>query len=376
MTSYKSDMETRVGYASTKSRFQVQRVQKAHQQIVPQQQNQEEIVEIDLPGPCRWRIPKNFFEVNLKPEEEVSPKPSKKGFNVYVSCLDLEADEHDPIVASPNDPEGGAAILDYFKDDVTIFEGVFGNAIINKNGLVLYTDFSGKKHCEEIDQNKVEKIFPMGIARGGLTKSIWFEDAVTRDDCFDLIKSMPPSYNTVMANPPKFRLTTDTDDDNMKVFEGINDTNVIVHADNIVLYTDLDRSKHCVQYNKHKIHKCFPNGIYGGGLPRTIWFNDENERELCFMLMKWNMDEPVPAEIDVVHPLSQDYTGLCGDIVLHSDCQIEFTSLNGVPMKCSYEPTKIQEVFPNGISNGRLPKSIWFQNVEERDNCIAAMRGI
>jgi len=376
MITYKSDLGTRVGYVGTKPEFQVKRTHKAPEQVVRQQQNQEGIVETQLPDP-KLQFLKNSSEVEDNPVKEVHPSPSKKSFNVYMSCLDMKGDETDPIIVLPDDPEGVTSIIDYFKDDVSIFEGAFGNVIVNKNGLLLYTDISGKKHCEEFDRDGVEKIFPMGISYVGFTKSIWFKDGSTRDDCFDLIKSLPPSYSTVIANPSNFCLTEDADYDKMKVFEGINDTNVVVQAENIVCYADHDHNRQCVKYNEHKIHKCFPNGIYGGGLPRTIWFNEDVERDRCFMLMKWNIEEEsVPAQVGVVQPLQQVYAGLYGDVVLYPDSQIEFTSLQGVPMICFYEASEIQEVFPNGISYGGLYKSIWFRDIEERDNCVAAMRMI
>jgi len=376
MSNYKSDQETRVGWAPTKLSAPVQRQKRAHQQVAPQQQKQEEIVEIQLPGPGKWQIPKSTFDVNEP--LEVAPKTAKKSFNVYISCLDLEGRSEDNVGAQRTGAEE-SDILDHFKDDVTVFEGIFGNVIINKNGLVLYTDISGGNQCEEYDQDTIGKIFPMGIAHGALSKSIWFEDALTRDKCFDVMKSISQQCDSVAASPPKYIPEDEgEDDDNMKVFEGINDTNVIVHSENLVLYTDLDDKKHCVIYNKFKIQKCFPNGIHGGDLPRTIWFDDQIERDLCFMLMKWNMwemeenvqEDPQP----VIAPIAVKYHALYGDVVLHHDSQIEYTSLNGETIKCFYDPSGIQEVFPSGISYGRLPNSIWFQDAKERDNCISTMR--
>merc|ERR1712060_660353 len=152
--------------------------------------------------------------------------------------------------------EVAGEILDYYQDDFSHFDGVFGNIIVHMDGRVLYTDITGEQHCEDYDRESVEKIFPMGIAFGGLTKNIWFNDGPTRDEAFEKMISMPPSYKAVMANPAKYAVTKDedeikneiTDDDNMKIFEGLNNTNVIVHSENLVLYTDLNNKKHCVPY--------------------------------------------------------------------------------------------------------------------------------
>jgi len=447
MTRFKFDPESRVGYSiSNQPKYQVQGIQKPPQQVFPkQQQIQEEVIEIPLSGPGKLKLGKSVFEVENQAEAQ------------------------------------------YCKGDFSVFDGVFGNVIINMEGPVLYTDITGKQHREYFDKETIEKIFPMGISFGGFTRSIWFKDGVSRDEAFELMISMPPSYkaavdnqakydlveneanelgddenmkifeglnkNNVIVNSKSLVLYTDLDekkhcvsynkhsiekcfpkgicfgglpkviwfsdemerdlcfmsmqgnatsqespthkykktvdnpanydlveneanelgdDDNMKVFEGLNKNNVIVNSNNLVLYTDLQEKKHCVSYDKHSIEKCFPKGICFGGLPKAIWFSDEMERDLCFMLMQWNMNEDIDAtpRESPVHK----YTGLYGGVVLHSDSQIEYTSLTGNHVKCFYEPNDILETFPMGISFGRLPKTIWFRDVEERKKCIEAMR--
>jgi len=348
MTSFKFDPETRVGYSfSNQPKFQVRGHQKPPQQaVLKQQQIQEEIKEIPLSGPGKFKIAKSFFEKENQAVEPESRKPTSK---VHISCLKEEQ-----------------------------FSGVFGNVTINRKGVVLYTDITGKQHCEDFDKETIEKIFPMGISFGGFTRSIWFKDGVSRDEAFELMISMPPSYKAVLDNPAKYNLPENeaivlSDDDDMKVFEGLNETNVIVHSDNLVLYTDLDKNKHCVSYSNRSIEKCFPKGIRSGGLPRTIWFSDEMERDLCFMLMQWNMNEEDIDGTPLESP-TQKYNGLYGGVVLHPDSQIGYTSITGDNIKCFYEPNDIVETFPKGISYGRLPKTIWFREVEERKKCIEAMR--
>lgn len=293
MMSLKLDSETRVGYtALTKTLMQVQRIQKPQQQTVPQhQQIQEDIVEIPLPGPGRWKFDKSFL--GIQEEKDLVPASKKPSFNVYISCLQEEGKLSSE---NPNEvrTEAEGEIFDHYANEgVTVFEGVYGNVII-KERLVLYTDLRGKQYCEEYDRETVEKIFPMGIAFGGLSKSIWFKDGFGRDDAFELMMSIPPSYEAVMSNPAKFAidqhdLQVNANDDNMMIFEGFNNRNVIVHDENLVLYTDLDNNKHCVSYIKDDIKKCFPYGICYGGLPKAVWFNDEMERDECFTLLKQNL---------------------------------------------------------------------------------------
>jgi len=308
-------------------------------------------------------------------EKELNVK--KPTFNVYISCLDKEEE----VLPKSNavKPDEQAEMIDHFQDDLKVFDGIYGNVVINKVGLILYTDITGKKHCEEYDRDDIERIFPMGISYGGLTKTIWFKDFEARDNCFDAMTTFPPpAYKKVMANYSDYVETKEEQeeedpDDNMKVFEGINGCSVIVHADNLILYTDINGNKHCLPYNKHTIDKCFPNGIHHGGLDRTIWLKDEMERDLCFMLMQWNMENDEVKEI-TEKPLDHKFDGLYGPIVLHKDSQIEYNSLSGDHLKCFYKPSEIHETFPKGISYGLLPKTIWFRDVEERDRCIEAMR--
>jgi len=337
MGSYKSDVDTRVGY-NPAGKVRIQAFQTAHQQMVSLQQGQEP----DLP---------------VKRPEVIVIKPNMDAEVVSKPVVDVE-------------------ITDRYKDDLSVFEGVFGKVIIHKSGLVLYTDITGKKQCEKYSGDEIVKVFPMGISQGGLTKSIWFKDAVACQECFDLMNP-PPSYNTVMANPTKYAVRTEHDldvagDDVMKVFEGIRGRNVVVHAENIVLYTDITGNKHCVDYNKHNIMKCFPNGICFGGLKKSIWLKDEVERDLCFMRMQWNMEDVCDEIIE--ESSEQKFTGLYGGVCLHSDSQIEYTSLSGDRMKSFFEPSEIQKTFPQGISYGGLPKTVWFQDNEERQRCFDSMR--
>jgi len=372
MDSYKSEINARVGYNISKHilkepRFQMQRFQKTSQQVASQQQKQEEVVEMTPISP------KSFFETP-KQAMVIENDPARKKtstFNVYISCLDKEEE-----LATQTNSVKTSVETEITKDDLCVFKGVFGNVIINKNGLVLYTDITGRKHCEEYDQDNIGKIFPMGISHGGLSKSIWFKDGEARDNCFDLMTNLRASSLRVdNTNPIKEEQLEEDDNDKLVVFEGINSRNVIVHAENLVLYTDIKGDKHCIHYDKHSIKKCFPNGIQSGGLTRTIWFNDEMERDLCFMLMQWDMNEEDVEEI-VEKSSNLEFTGLFGNVVINNNCKIEYTTLSGDRMECFYEPSNITESFPKGISYGKLPKTIWFQDEQERKRCIDAMRNV
>jgi len=342
MQGSKLDLDDRVGYdLCPKERFQVQRIQKTQQQIAPHQQGQEDIVDV----------------------EHLVPKTASNQQNkAYQEAVDSVVKEE---------------TLEHLKDEFRVFQGLFGKTHINEDGLVLYTDMSGRQHCEEYDRDEIGKIFPMGISHGELTKTIWFKDVVSRDECFGLMTTLPPpSYKSVMVDPTKFAMPETTVDD-LEIYEGIRGTKVVINSGNIVLYADINDISRCERYCKNEIKKCFPYGIWDGGLTKSIWFKNESERDLCFKRMQSGVEVCVKQdESDFVQEeLSvQKFTGLYGGIVLHPDSQIEFTSLSGLPLKCFYEPSGIRETFPKGISYGRLPKTIWFRDVQERGRCIEAMR--
>jgi len=336
MTKNKIDQAGRIEYGiPIIPKYHLQRIQEAGFQAVPQQQIQEEAAEIPL-----LKIPEQFFEL-----------PG-----------DYEDTPEEPL--NPVAKESHAKQAEHSKDYLAVFEGLYGNVVVKKEGTLLYTDMNGMTHNEDYDRDAIGKIFPMGISYGGLTKSIWFKNGTSRDEAFDFLTSMPPSYNAVMNNPSKYVLPEDDDwdDDAITTFDGVNGRKVIVHAENLVLFTDIDDNKHCLHFNPYKIKECFPFGIHGGDLPRAIWFDKQEERDECFLAMRLIEEK--------------NFSGLYGTVFLHSDSQIEFTSLPGDRVKCFFEPSEILETFPNGISYGGLPKTIWFTDKSELKKCIEAMRAI
>jgi len=344
MTKYKIDPVSRTGYSeSTAPKLHAQRIQKPRLLVVPQQQIQEEAVEIPLSGPGKLKISKPSFE-NQDDYDDTQEEPMSQADRESLAKQAFEVGEP--------------------KDYQAVFEGLCGNVIIKKPGALLYTDINGTKHNEDYDRDGLTKIFGTGIAHGGLTESIWFKDSNTRDEAYDLMTSLPPSFNDVIDNPTKYDLPEDVDceDDAITMFDGINSKKVIVHTENLVLFTDIDNGKHCLHFNPYKIKKCFPYGIHGGDLPRAIWFDNEMARDQCFIAMRLTVEKR--------------FNGLYGTVFLNSDAQIEFTSLRGDRVKCFYEASEIQEIFPHGISYGGLQKTIWFPDINECKKCIEAMRAI
>jgi len=393
--------------------------QQVSQQQMGQRQRQQQQ---DIPDKESQRLQIEVVEPKQQAQQEAPAK--RPTFNVYVECIKDQIAEELPLPALEE-----SATEDLEKEmkekKMNCFTGLFGNVIVHENGLVLYTDINGEKYCEDFDAGQITKCFPLGIRGGNMSKSIWFNDVVERDSCFDAMTleynsvwtaklkdiSAPPSYDEVISSPERYEVPeydsetvsaqtmsspvagfaasslsyqlmdvteseteeeSDNPDDHIKVFEGLDGMQVIVHEDNLVLFTDINGDKHCQNYNPHHLRKVFPLGISGGGLPKSIWFEEAQERDLCFALMQWNMDEVDEAEI--VEPPVQEFMGLYGDVTLKHNGEIEYTSFTGEPVKTTFEPDTLQPTFPLGISFGGLPKTIWFDNSENRQKALEAMR--
>jgi len=246
-----------------------------------------------------------------------------------------------------------------------MFKGLFGDVILQIDGFVEYVDSTGKKRREAFSRNDIRKTFPLGISLGGLTKSLWFKDAWERDICFEYMSAT--SDETVTEAE-----TTDCEeaeeDCNYKVFVGIKGNKVFVYPDNHVVYTDVDGETHNVSYKMSKLQKCYPNGICFGGLPRTIWLNEDLERDRCFRHMNEGESQAIVEDWD------KEFTGLYGNVTLKPDYEIEFTSLSGERVKCSFDPRRIRKVYPMGITSNTLPTTIWFEETKDCDSCFSAMK--
>jgi len=416
-TSLKEQMNMqRVGYQpKLKTKPQVK--------VIPAPQYRKQVSQQQM-GQRQRQQRQDVYKLQNRPLEiQVIPEPAQQAqqealkdptFNVYVDCIKDKLAENLPLP-----PLEGTETEDLATDmkerNMECFDGLFGNVIVHSNGLILYTDINGEKFCEEFDAGSAAKCFPLGITGGDLSKSIWFNDIIERDSCFDAMTarlkdiSDPPSYDEVVKQPRKFTLLDDSEtvmatcsspvagfaasslsyslvdateseteeesddpDDHIKVFEGLGGMQVIVHEDNLVLFTDINGNKHCQNYNPHSLNKVFPSGISGGGLPKSIWFDDGQERDLCYALMQWNMDEV--DEAMEVEPEPQEFEGLYGSVTLKHNGEIEYTSLTGEEVVTSFDPETLSPTFPMGISYGGLPKTIWFDSPDDRQAALKAMR--
>merc|ERR1719320_338921 len=266
------------------------------------------------------------------------------------------------------------------EDEPKVYDGLFGEIRLLDNGIVQYVDCKGKIYHETFDRQGIRKTFPMGISLGGLSMSIWFKTVPERNICFnDMTGADMTDYETTISDnisEPKLS-ENDVQNGEQKCikFDGIQGNVVTVYATGHVVYTDVDGEKHNVDYKRSKIQKCYPNGICFGGLPRTLWLNGDRERDQCFIIMK-NCFEKNSGEVDgkVEEEAERAFTGLYGRVFLKPDYEVEFSSLNGDRVECSYNPRKIRKVFPMGIASPTFPTNIWFEEMEDCERCYQAMK--
>jgi len=250
----------------------------------------------------------------------------------------------------------------------TTFEGLYGNVRLLEDGFVEYRDSHGMTFGEAFDPEKITKSFPWGISLGGLTKSIWFKDAEERDDCFN---GMSKTVNVKVVEPAKTSFAGERDNANYEVFKGIEGNEVVLFPVNRVEYTDINGQRHSVSYKREWIKKSFPSGICFGGLPKTLWLNDEQQRDKCFNCMKRQEqnDEDLNEKEE-----KKSFTGLYGEVSLKADYEVEFTSLTGEKVASFYDPRKIRKVFPMGITSIAIPSTIWFSEMKDCESCFREMK--
>jgi len=268
-------------------------------------------------------------------------------------------------------------VMEVQESQEKIFEGVFGNLILQANGTVQYMDGNGNKYKEKFDREGIRKTFPMGISLGGLTKSLWFKNTAERDTCYDDMTNVRNIANSQLINHSSGHepecLEGEKKHENKKsiVFNGIHGNDVIVYMTNDVMYTDLDGRKHHVSYKMSKIKKCYPSGICFGGLPRTLWLDNEREREQCYIVMKNCCEEK--NQLGNVET-ERVFEGLYGSVVLKPDYEVTFNTLRGDKLECSYDPRKVRKVFPMGISSVTFPSNIWFEDMADCERCFQSMK--
>jgi len=232
------------------------------------------------------------------------------------------------------------------KDEV--FKGLHGPVTLHEGNLITYTSLDGKKHTEvALKAHLVKKSFPNGISYGGLKKSIWFGTSGERDRLFDAIGQT------------------------FQVFQGIRDT-VVVNMYYGVTYTDINGTRfENVTFDKDGLRKTFPLGISYGDLPKSIFFADEEERDLTFALMAGRMENP---SVVKPSPILESFPGLKFRVNVHMDGKVSYSDITGTRQaNVKYDATRIRKTFPNGISYGDLPKSIFFKDEKTRDNCFEMM---
>jgi len=279
--------------------------------------------------------------------------------------------EPEEIVKMPQQKIGTQLLVESKNVQVkskTVFEGLYGNVKLTDDGFVQYEDSRGMKYSEPFDPKRITKSFPSGISCGGLTKSVWFKDVAERDACFAGMSKATKLKNNEPATP---KFESEGDNANYEVFNGIQGNEVVLFPVSRAEYTDIHGQRRSVSYNSSRIKKCFPNGICFGGLPSTMWLNDEFQRDKCFNCMKKQEQQE-----EDMHQKEEEksFTGLYGVVTLKADYEVEFNSLLGDKVTCSYDPRRIRKVFPMGLTSMSIPTTIWFSEMDDCESCYREMK--
>jgi len=274
---------------------------------------------------------------NCQAQQEMKQRPKQEGGRAEYILRGFTTSGRDVMLEKPL-PEGTEAFI-----------GLHGSVLLHEGNLVSFTSLDGHRHKEvAFKAHEIKKTFPLGISYGGLKKSIWFEAGEERDRFFHAVQQT------------------------FQVYQGIRDE-VIVNMYYGVSYTDINGVRYeGVKYEPEGLRKTFPMGISYGDLPRSIFFADEQERDLTFLLMSGRLENPtkVPAV-----PIVRSFDGLKHTVSVHTDGTISYVDISGMKQTAvTFDASRIKKTFPSGISYGDLPKSVFFKEEKTRDLCFDLMR--
>jgi len=162
------------------------------------------------------------------------------------------------------------------------------------------------------------------------------------------------------------------------LFEGLFGE-IKVLMDGFVEYTDSTGRERRDVSDSVEIKKIFPSGISLGGLTKSLWFKEPQERDLCFQCLSTDPVE-IGSESDVVtvNEEAEDshvFAGIDGSkVFVYPDNRVVYTDIIGDVHNVSYKKSKIQKCYPNGICFGGLPKTIWLNEKTDQERCFFLMK--
>jgi len=155
--------------------------------------------------------------------------------------------------------------------NMKVFEGIHGKKVVICQGnSVQYTDLDGVKHSDVYNMHTIRKCYPHGICFGDLDRTVWLTDERERDLCFIFMQAsngFEEEKNQEMTFPGLYG-------------------SVVVREDKINFTSLIGNRITGACYNPRAIHRIFPMGIGGGGLPHSIWFKEFDDMENCFNAME------------------------------------------------------------------------------------------
>jgi len=176
-----------------------------------------------------------------------------------------------------------------------------------------------------------------------------------------------------------------------EVFEGVFGK-ISLCSNGLVEYTDIIGNDFREKYDSQKIQKTFPLGISYGGLTKSLWFKDVEERDVCFDAMTGILP-PSYAEVvanpekfqipDTLIPLKMKvdtrnvkvFDGIKDNVVyVYKGYHVKYVDLDGGKHSVSYNKNRIRKCFPHGICFGGLDRTLWLKDEIERDLCFSLMQ--
>jgi len=169
---------------------------------------------------------------------------------------------------------------------------------------------------------------------------------------------------------------------------------ITLSSNGLVEYTDIVGNSFREKFDAQKIQKTFPLGISYGGLSKSLWFKDAEERDECFDTMtgvlppsytevianpeKFRIPDMLTTSIKKVDSRNvKVFEGIKGnDVHVYKGYHVKYTDLDGLKHSVSYNKDRIRKCFPHGICFGGLDRTLWLKDEVERDLCFILMQVI
>jgi len=262
--------------------------------------------------------------------------------------------------------------------------------MVDKDFRVNYASFKNQNTERPTEQRQLRVVHQQRTPDSGRQQQVQVEskDMLLRDPA--MLKK-PTIKLQVQVEPDVWECVGAKEISKECVFEGIFGT-ISLTANGFVQYTDICGTDFLEKYESDQIQKTFPMGISYGGLSKSLWFKNGEERDECFDIMAKdlphfyasvianpeNYNVPgwlIPQKKNEDSSNMKVFDGIQGnDVVVYQDNTVQYTDLDGVKHSVVYKRHTIKKCFPHGICFGGLDRAIWLSDETERDLCFMVMQ--